>query len=445
VLLFTLGATMLSALLFGMAPALRAVGTNLADALKERGTEMGGMKGNKLRTTLVVLEVALSLVLLIGAGLMLRSFAALQRVDPGFRTHNVLTFSVPLPFFKYRDANGRIDFYGRLRERIETLPGVEAAGSVTPLPLAGGDQYFVFSYGPPGVTDEEWSHNRADYRWAQPGYFEAMGIRLVAGRFFDEADNQEGALEVALIDETLARRIWPDQNPVGQQLQVEKFDVEDFSMTRTGVRVAGVVGHVRSESLAAEGREAIYFPLRNFPYAPQSLAIRASVDPLGLVPAIRNEVASLDPDVPIADVRLMDSYVAEAMAQTRFTLTLIALFAGLALVLASIGLYGVISYSVRQRTPEIGVRMAFGAAEGNIVRLVLGQGMILALAGVAVGLLAAFLLTRTVSSLLFGVTPRDPVTFVGIPLFLILVAAIASYFPARRALRVDPVDALRGE
>ncbi len=444
-LLFALGITLLSALVFGLTPALKSASPNLVNALKERGSEMGGIRGSKLRTALVVLEVALSLVLLIGAGLLSRSFAALQQVEPGFRSDNVLTFSVPLPFFKYREPNRRTDFYLRMRRRIEALPGVESAGGVSPLPLAGGDQYYVFSYGRIGGTEEEWSRNKADYRWVIPGYFEAMGIRLAAGRFMTEADNQVGALEVVLVDEDLAKKIWPDDDPVGQQLLVERFKTDDFSMERVSMQVAGVVGHVRSESLAAKGREAIYFPHRSFPYVPQSFAVRATANALGLGRAIQSEVKALDPDVPVADLRLMEEYVSEAMAPTRFTLTLITSFAVLALVMASIGLYGVISYSVQQRTKEIGVRMAFGAQQRNILRLVVGQGMMLALSGVGIGLLAAFFLIRTVSSLFFDVTATDPATFGAISILLIGVTAAASYVPARRAMRLDPLEALRGE
>lgn len=445
VLLFALGITLFSALVFGLTPAFKSASLNLVNALKERGSEMGGLRGNKLRTGLVVLEVALSLVLLIGAGLLLRSFSALQQVEPGFRTENVLTFSAPLPAFSYREPQPRTDFLLRLRRSIEAIPGVEAAGSVTPLPLAGGDQYYVFSYGPIDVTEEEWTRNRADYRWVIPGYHEAMGIRLEAGRFLTEADNREGARDVVLVDDMLARKIWPDEDPIDKQLRVERFRLDDFSTERVTMQVVGVVGHVRSESLSGEGREAIYFPHKSFPYIPQTFAAKTSADPLKLVSAIRREVEALDPNVPVADLRLMEDYVSGAMAQTRFTLTLITTFALLALALASIGLYGVISYSVQQRTQEIGVRMAFGAQGASILRLVVGQGLALGLVGVALGLLVAFALTRLLSSLFFDVTATDPATFLTISVLLLGVAVLASYLPARRAVRIDPLQALRGK
>ncbi len=444
VLLFTAGASLLAAFVFGATPALKAGSPNLANSLKDRGSDGGGVRGNKIRTALVVIEVALSLVLLIGAGLMLRSFTKLQQVDPGFDTDNVLTLSVPIPFFKYRDPDARVAFFDRLRERLEALPGVESVGGVTPLPLAGGDQYWVQPYGRDNATEEEWTQNRADYRAVVPGYTEAMGIQLIAGRTLAEADNQAGGLDVVVVDEKLADQTWPNEDPVGKGMQIVKFDFESMSLKRVPVQVVGVVRHVRSESLTADGRGAIFYPYRFFPWWPMKLTVRGASDPLGLVGAIRGEVSALDKDVPVADVRLMEDYVYDARSQTRFTLTLIGVFAALALILASIGLYGVMSYSLRQRIQEIGVRMAFGAGARSIVRLVVSHGMVLALCGVGLGLLAALLLTRTASSLLFGVTPFDPLTFAGIPLLLVGITTLASYIPARRATQVDPVSALRG-
>ncbi len=445
VLLFTAGATLLAAMLFGAVPALKAANPNLADALKDRGSDSGGVRGNKLRTGLVVSEVALSLVLLIGAGLMLRSFAKLQLVEPGFDAENVLTLTVPLPFFKYPISATRADFFDQLRDRVAGLPGVEAFGGVTPLPLAGGEQYSVASYGREGATEEEWNANSAAYRYVIPGYIDAMKIRLVEGRTLTMADNQEGALNVVLVDEKLADRTWPGESPIGKQLGVEWWNMETFSLDRRLVLVTGVVSNVRAETLASDGRETVYLPYRFGPWLPMTLTVRSKGGLSGLLPLIRAEVEAMDPEVPVANVRFMESYVDDAMAQTRFTLTLIATFAAMALVLASLGLYGVISYSVRQRTREIGVRMTFGAHERDIVRLVLGQGLTVAVAGVLLGLVVAFGLTRLVSSLLVGVTATDPVTFIGIPALLLAVSVVASYLPARRAMKVNPVEALRGE
>ncbi|MCH7684496.1 MAG: ABC transporter permease [Gemmatimonadetes bacterium] len=447
VLAFTVGATVLAALLFGMAPALKATSPNLANALNDRGSQGGGTRGNKIRTTLVVAEVALSLVLLVGAGLMLRSFSKIRQVEPGFDAENLLTFSVPLPLFKYRDPDGRADFYERLYRRIEGLPGVQRVGGVVPLPLSGGDQYLVYSYGTSDATEEQWAQTKADYKAVLPGYLEAIGAQIVSGRFLSLADNQAGARRVVVIDEKLAERAWPDEDPLGKQLHVAvlAFDTSGFRTERVPAEVVGVVRNIRAESLTDDGREAVYFPFRWFPWFPLSMTVRTAGNPLALAPLIRREIEIMDPEVPMADIRLMDDYIAEAAAQTRFTLTLISVFAAMALVLASIGLYGVISYSVRQRTREIGVRMAFGADEKSIVRLVVRRGMALGLAGVGVGIVVAFVLTRTVSSLLYGVSAIDPVTFLAIPLVLVAVTVIASYVPARRATRVNPVEALRDE
>jgi putative ABC transport system permease protein len=400
-----------------------------------------------MRTTLVVAEVALSLVLLVGAGLMLRSFSKLRQVEPGFTSENLLTFSVPLPMFKYFDIDRRVNFYDRLLQRVEGLPGVQDVGAVVGLPLAGGDQYLVNSYGTSEATDDEWTRTKADYKAVIPGYLEAMGARMVSGRPLSQADNQAEARRVVVIDEKLAQRAWPNEEAVGKQLDVAVFTFDQTGMRtdRVPAEVVGVVGNIRAESLTEDGREAVYFPFRWFPFFPLTLTVRVAGDPLALSAPIRREIERLDPEVPMADIRLMDEYVTEAVASTRFTLTLISVFAGIALLLASIGLYGVISYSVRQRTREIGVRMAFGADEKNIVRLVLGRGVVLGLAGVGVGIVAAFAATRMVSSLFYGVSALDPITFLGIPLLLVGVTIVASYVPARRAMRVNPVEALRDE
>lgn len=445
VLLFALAITIVAALAFGLVPAFRSASPDLAFALKERGSESGGVRGNKLRAALVVAEVALSVTLLVAAGLLARSFAALNRVEPGFRSDNVVTFSVPLPMFKYREPHRRTEIMLQVQEKLAALPGVEATGGVTPLPLGGLDQYFVFSYGRVDATEEEWNRNKADYRWVTPGYLEAMSVPLVAGRRLTAADNRQDSLPVAVVDEKLARRAWPGEEPVGQQLRIETFNLDDFSMARTMVRVVGVVGQVRAESLASEGREAVYLPHISFPFAPQTFAARVGADPIGIVRAAEQQIQVIDPDVPLADVRLMADYVDDALAQPRFTLALIVAFAVLALILASIGLYGVIAVSVRQRTQEIGVRMAFGAQQANIRRLVVGQGIALVSAGVAVGLVASLAFNQLAASLLFDVTAADPITFVGVSLLLLIVAAAASYLPARRAMRVDPLEALRGE
>jgi len=446
VLLFTAGVTALAALLFGLAPALRAVGSRLADALRDRISDAGGVRGNKLRTALVITEVGLSLVLLVGTGLMLRTFAKLRAVDPGFDSEGVLTFTVPVPMFKYRDPIVRTDILNRIQTRIEALPGVKAVGATSLLPLAGGDQYGIGAYGVVGSTEEEWRSNKADYRAVMPGYVETMGIQLVAGRAIERGDNVTGALDVALIAERLAHRLWPEGQAVGKELRIERFNIEQMGLERVPLQVVGVVRDVHSQSLAEAGRETIYYPYRFFPWFPLSFTVRSTAGAVtGLVEPIRHEIEAVDPDIPLSKIRLMGDYVDDAEAQTRFAMTLIGVFAALALVLASVGLYGVIAYSVRQRTREIGVRVAFGASNTSVIQLVVRQGMLLALSGLAAGLAGAFVATRLVSSLFYGVSAADPTTFIVVALLLAGVALVASYLPARRATQINPVEALRDE
>jgi putative ABC transport system permease protein len=442
-LLYTAGAACVAAIVFGLAPALRAVGGNLADALRDRGSDTGGVRGNKLRSALVVVEVALSLVLLIGAGLMVRSFAQIQRVDPGFNAQNVVTFNAPLQFLKYLTSAKRATFANELADRLRAIPGVERVGGVTPLPLAGGEQYSVGSYGRVGGSDDAYRANKADYKAVLPGYFEAMGIRQLSGRTFERLDNREEALDVAIIDRKLAKRVFGEEDPLGADLLVDHFNEKTFSLERLPVRIVGVVDNVRSASLAAEGRETVYVPYIFNSFLPLTYVVRTAADPASLIARIRAEAAAMDPDVPIAELSTLASYVSNAMSQTRFLLALIGAFAALALGLASLGLYGVISYSAKQRTREIGVRVAFGASERDVVRLILGQGLVMALAGIGLGLAGATAVTRAVSSFLVGVSATDPITFAGVPALLLAVAIVASFVPARRASRVDPNEALR--
>jgi putative ABC transport system permease protein len=392
---------------------------------------------------LVVSEVALSLVLLVGAGLMVRSFAQLQKVDPGFDAQNVVTFNAPLSFLKYLTTQARANFANQLGERLAALPGVEAVGGVTPLPLAGGEQYSVGSYGRIGDADNVYRANKADYKAALPGYFEAMRIRLVAGRTFVRGDNEEQALDVAVVDVKFAKRVFGDASPLGAQILADHFNDKTFTMERLPLTIVGVVANVNSSSLAAESRETIYVPYVFSSFLPLTFVVRTAVAPASLITRIRAEVKALDPSVPIADLTTLESWVTKAMAPTRFLLALNGTFAGLALVLASLGLYGVISYSARQRTREIGVRVALGANDRDVVRLILGQGMILAAIGIVLGLAASAALTRVVNSYLVGVSSTDPMTFAGVAAALVGVAAVASYLPARRASLIEPTHALR--
>jgi predicted permease len=442
---FAAAVAVVAAILFGLAPALRAVRGNLADGLRDRGTDTGGARGNKLRTVLVVSEVTLSLVLLIGAGLMVRSFAAIQKVDPGFDAKNVVTFNAPIPFLKYLTSQLRATFVNRLGDALATIPGVESVGGVTPLPLAGGEQYSVGSYGKIGEADDVYRTNKADYKAVLPGYFEAMRIALLSGRTLLRSDNEDQALKVAVVDAKFAARVFGKENPLGASILMDHFNEKTFSIERVPVTIVGVVANVRSASLAAEGRETIYVPYVFQAFLPITFVVRTAADPASLIARIRAEVAALDRDVPVADLATLESWVAEAMSQTRFLLALSTTFAGLALVLAAIGLYGVVSFSARQRTREIGVRVALGASDRDVRRLILGQGMLVAASGIVLGLGASVALTRIVSSYLVGVSATDPVTFAGVPLVLLGVAALASYLPARRAMTIDPVRALREE
>jgi len=442
---FAAGVAVVAALLFGLAPALRAVSGNLADGLRDRGTDTGGARGNKLRTVLVVSEMTLSLVLLIGAGLMVRSFAAIQNVNPGFEAKNALTFTAPLPFIKYLTSQARATFVNRLGDGLAAIPGVESVGGVTPLPLAGGEQYAVGSYGRIGEADDVYRTNKADYKAVLPGYFEAMKIQLVSGRTLLRSDNEQEAQDVVVVDQKFASRVFGRENPLGAQILVDHFNEKTFSMERLPVTVVGVVANVRSASLATEGRETIYYPYVFQSFLPLTFVVRTATDPASLMPQIRDAVAALDKDVPVADLNTLQSWVTEAMAQTRFLLALTSTFAALALILAALGLYGVISYSARQRSREIGVRVALGASERDVRRLILGHGLVVAGVGIVLGLVASVALTRVVTSYLVGVSATDPVTFAGVPVVLLGVAAVASYLPARRAATLDPVQALRDE
>ena len=442
---FTVGLTLLAAIAFGLAPALRAVSRNLADGLRDRGSDTGGVRGNKLRTALVVVEVALSLILLIGAGLMVRSFSGIQKVEPGFDAENVVTFSAPLPFVKYLTIASRVSFLNQLSDRLAQIPGVASVGGVAPLPLAGGEQYSVGSYGRISDPDDVYQAQKADYKAVLPGYFETMRIRLVAGRVFERLDNEAGAQHVAVIDAKLAQRLFSNDDPIGAQLVLDHFNEQTFSLEKLPVQIVGVVADVRSASLTTEGRETIYVPYVFNAFLPITYVVRTAADPGSLVHRIRTDAAALDPDVPIAALATLESYVTNAMAQTRFLLALIGTFAVLALVLASLGLYGVISYSARQRTREIGVRVAFGASNRDVLRLILGQGMVVAGIGIVLGLAGSVAVTRVVNSFLVGVTATDPITFAGVPAILLAVAVIASLLPARRASAIHPVEALRDE
>jgi putative ABC transport system permease protein len=438
VLGFTVAAAALATFVFGALPAAQASRADLTGALKERSRGLlGGRK--RFRAAIVVAEVALSLVLLIGAGLMVRSFVEIGRVNPGYRPEGVLTFDVSLPFGRYDEGTERAAFQNAFKQRLLSVPGVEEVGAVFPLPLATG--LMNGRYGLEEALADPQLFRQASFRSVLPGYFEAMGTRVLQGRTFSEAENRDSAL-VVVVDAPLAARLWPDRSAVGERILIRAITPEPEWM-----EVVGVVEHQRSETLAADGPETVYFPDHYMgTFGQLTWTVKAGVDPLTIVDEVRAELAAQDPLVPIDNVRPMQAYVSQAMGPTRFALTLIGVFALLAVVLASVGLYGVMAYGVRQRTAEIGVRMAFGAGKRTILRLVVGQGLALTALGVGIGIVTSVALTsRVMAPLLVGITPTDPVTFVGISGVFLLVAALACWIPAHRASRVDPMTALREE
>ncbi len=433
VLLFTLALSLGTGVIFGIAPALSAARTDLHNTLKEGGRSSGTAGRHHLRSVLVVAEVALTLVLLVGAGLLLRSVHQLLQVSPGFQIDNRLTFQINLPSATY-DRPQEVAFFRELLQRLRALPGVRAAGASHALPLGfgGGTRSFhVEGYEAP----EGESMPLCESRMISPDYIKAMGMPLLKGREFDQRDT-ETSRPVVLVDQKTVRRFWPDQDPLGRRIQ---FGDDVWR------EVVGVVGSVKNGGLDAEGREQIYAPYTQFPRSTMYLVLHTESAPLSLLGAARAEVRALDRTVPVSEVKTLEQQLDGSVAIRRLSMTLLLVFALLALVLAAVGIYGVMSYSVSQRTHEIGIRMALGAQPADVLKLVVRQGMVLTLIGVAVGLAASFALTRFLSSLLFGVSATDPVTFAGVALLLAAVALAASYLPARRATKVDPLVALRYE
>lgn len=442
VLLFTLGVTVLTALVFGAVPAFQASRSKPGETLSDVGRDVaGGMSGRYVRRVLVVTEVALAVVLLVGAGLLIRSFQRLRQVDPGFQSNNLLTMRTVLPSSKYAKPEQRRAFYDELLRRVDELPGVESAGVITFLPLSFSAMNFAFSIegrAAPG----DMNLPQAVYRVVSPDYFRAMGIPLQRGRFFDSRDTAESP-PVVVVNRRLAEHFWPGEDPSGKRLKIGPIDSRN-----PWAIVAGVVGDVRQTGLYGEQDFELYVPYaqewRGF-VAPRDLVVRTNGDAASLVGAVRQAVWAVDKDQPISNVRTMDQALAAAVSRERFQTLLLALFATLALVLACVGLYGVISYAVVQRTHEIGVRMALGAQPADVLRLVINQGMLLTLIGLAMGVAGAFAVTRVMNEMLFGITPTDPLTFAGVPVILGAIALLACYIPARRATKVDPLVALRYE
>jgi putative ABC transport system permease protein len=437
VLAFTAGITLLTGLSFGLVPALHASRPNLNETLKDagRGSTEGGRR-QMIRSTLVVVEVAMALVLLVGAGLMIKSFLRLQNVDPGFNPNNALAVSISLPQKKYSDDDQRAGFYAELIEKVSALPGVQSVGASNVVPFTGNDYVlgFLIQGRPPYPRGEGPSTN---YYAVSPGYFKAMGIPLIKGRYFTEQDRKD-SLRVAIINETMAKKFFPDEDPIGKGIHVTNGP-EVYR------EIVGIVGDVKHYGLDQTTNVQTYEPYTQQPFSFMTLVVRSAADPTSLGPAIRGEVLGIDKEQPVASIRPLDQLLAASIAQQRFSMLLLGIFASVAMVLAGVGLYGVMSYSVTQRTHEIGIRMALGAAQRDVLKLVVGHGMILTLVGVALGLVSAFALTRLMSTLLFGVSATDPVTFAAIPVAITAVALVACAVPARRAIKVDPMVALRYE
>ena len=433
VLGFTLLISLLTGVLFGLAPALRTLKLNLSESLKEGGRSgsEGGQR-NRTRSVLVVFESAVAVVLLIGAGLLVRSLIQLQNTSPGFDAHNVLSMNVQLPRDKYSTPEKVNNFFSQLESRVSSLPGVETVGLVSELPLSGqpNDMPYTVEGRPPVSIDQAFDD---DFRRVNRQYFAAMRILFLRGRNFTEQEVRQSA-KVVIISELLARQTFPKEEPIGKRLVMV--------MGNQPFEIIGIVGDIRHRALESQPAAAMYMPTYE---SGMNVVIRTQREPASLTAAVRKEVQTIDPDQPVAAVQTMEQWLATDVAGPRYRTTLLALFALVALVLASTGIYGVMSYSVTQRTYEIGVRMALGAGRLDVLKLVVRQGMTLVVVGVGLGLLGAFALTRLMSTLLFGVTAKDPLTFVAVAGLLTLIAFIACYIPARRATKVDPLVALRYE
>jgi putative ABC transport system permease protein len=438
VLAFTAAVGLGTTFLFSLAPALRALRLNLTESLRDGGPNAsGGGRRQRLRALLVVAEMALSVVLLLGAGLMLRSLWALQQVDLGFAPEGVLTARLSLPEAGYATSEQVTSFYRQVLERVRSLPGVTRAGLIRSLPLGAqiGDWGLTIEgYEPPPGT-----HAKGDWQVATDGALEALGERLLRGRSFTAADTADSE-QVALVNETMAATYWPGADPLGRRMRMGGPD-------RPWTTVVGIVRNLRHNGIRAPIKEKFYRPHAQFPFPVRAMTLVAKTagDPLALAGPLRAAVRELDPNVPVAAVRPMTEVVTAALETPRLAGVLLGLFAALALVLSAVGIYGVLSYVVSQRTQEIGIRVAIGADQGRVLRLVLGGGLRLSLAGIALGSAAALALGRLLASQLHEVRPHDPLTFVTVPLLLLGIALAASYLPARRATRVDPIAALRAE
>jgi putative ABC transport system permease protein len=439
--LFALAISLLTGFIFGAIPALQMTSGSLAISLKEGGRSTIAAQGStRMRAALVVTEMALAVMLLAGAGLLIKSFARLQSVDPGFHPEETLAFELSLPRTIYRDDAQVVSFYDRVVERMEKMPGVRSAGAVMALPLSGTRFNISFKVlgRPPAAPGQEPS---MEVRVASPRYFKTLGIPVKRGRLFTDADTAT-APWVAALSESAARKYFPNEDPIGKQ--VEMGWGKGPGTRRAGGEVVGIVGDVKELGLEEEFPAEIYLPMRQWTVNDMTIVVKANVPPLSLADEAKQTVREIDRSLPVSKIQTVENIVAESIAQPRFYMLLLAAFASVALVLAAIGIFGVMSYTVSQRTREIGIRMALGAHGSTVVAMVVRQAMWLALFGLTLGLAAAIALSRTMTTLLFDLSPTDPLTFATVATLLAGVAFLASYLPARRAAGVDPVVALRG-
>lgn len=435
---FTLLVSFVAGIIIGIVPALQFTRTSISETLKQGAGRTGGspIKQHTLKA-LVISEVALSLVLLIGAGLMIRTFWKLQNVDPGFDSSNALTMSVRLTPIRYSEPHQELAFVDRAMEQIRAVPGVVSVGGTTKVPLAGGGstQPFSIEGRPTGTISEQ---PMAQTRYISPDYFQTIGIPLRQGRFFSDYD-RDNSVPVVIISEAMARRFWPGENPIGRRL------TPSFHLKQGAREIVGVVGDVKTSGLDVDASAMMYLPYKQSPLPFISFVVRTASNPESFVQPVSEAIYSIDKEQALTDVRTMDQDLRESLPDRRFNMTLLLTFAGVALVLAAVGVYGVMNYTVTLRRRELGIRMALGAETMDVLRLVLGQGLTLTLIGVGAGLISAYALTRLMASLLYGVTATDYLTFISVSAVLIAVGLAASYVPARRATKVNPTIALRTE
>jgi putative ABC transport system permease protein len=438
ILAFSFGLSLITGLVFGLAPALQSSRLDLNEVLKEGGRNASAGASHRLRSAMVVTEIALAVVLLVGAGLMMKSLFRLLQTNIGFNPENVMTMTVVLPPSKYTDPNQQIAFNDQLRERVQSLPGVSGAGTVNILPLNSGNTTRFYVDGDP--VPEPGKETEANSRIVSDDYFKTLGVSLMAGRPFDARDGAQNAPPVVMIGKTIADRMFPGRDPVGKRLRYT-------SVQFPPVEIVGVVGDVKITGLDEAVKPVLYYSFRQSPSTFANLVARTNSDPNALASSIRNEIRNLEPDAAILNMRTMEDMMSQTPASfmRRFPALLISIFAGVALLLASIGIYGVVSYSVSQQTHYIGVRMALGAKPSDILKMILKQGLFLALLGLGIGVLAALGLMRLLQTMLFEVSTTDVGTFGIVTGALFVVALLACFLPARRATKVDPLVALRYE